>query len=121
MNKNRKNFLITGLIFFLIMFFCAMVYRPYIYKNHLFDFYFADTYNNLLSIPTIFFLIAAFRNKINPYISVICIASVYIFGELFELFPSGNFDYKDIIATLIGSVLTLIIYNRIKGSSDSSI
>ena len=99
-----------GCTFLLIMIFCAKIYRPWIYQTGLFDFYIADTYTNLFSVPTLFFIGISFQKSIKIFVVLSSIVSVYILGEIISWLQSNIFDYKDIIATFVGCGLTLLIY-----------
>ena len=110
MKKDKIVWLTIGCTFLLIMIFCAKIYRPWIYRTGLFDFYIADTYTNLFSIPTLFFLGIFFQKSTKVFVALSSYASVYILGEIISWLLGDIFDYKDIIATFVGCGLALLIY-----------
>ncbi|MBN3035594.1 MAG: hypothetical protein JW861_08405 [Bacteroidales bacterium] len=88
-------------------------YRPYIYDHDLHDFGFADTIGNLGGIIVeIFFglaLVNATRKKglrVITFLVTLCI----LYESFQQYLPHKVFDWKDIIATLIGGSVALILF-----------
>lgn len=89
------------------------VYRPYIYDNGIFDYWIADTIGNLTGTITIVFFNLAIVNPTQKA-GRIALAGVtlglivYEFAQYFS--PRSVLDWKDMIATLIGGLISLGIY-----------
>lgn len=115
-NRHRMTHLIIGCLFIIIMLLFRAYYRPWIYANDLFDFYLADTYTNLFGECVVFFIIASLLSPdkmYNPIKLLLHSSCGLIIYELLGLIIEGGLcDYKDIIATCIGGLLSYII-NRI--------
>lgn len=110
-----RFFLNKQLLLFIILLGSSLclnwLYRPYIYTNHIFDFYFADTFPSLYSVPTAYTFFSLFiTNSSNKptiqYFRVYAITAGFIVYELLELF-TGGFDLLDIVATLLGTLITI--------------
>ncbi|MDE5420191.1 hypothetical protein L3049_19545 [Labilibaculum sp. DW002] len=112
----RLKYLIIFLIPFGIYVLGLQVYRPYIYSNGIFDYYLADTFTNIVAVPGLcfFFLIINPINKrfTSKVIIVKFFCSVIVL-ELLNLPFENGFDYKDIIATIIGALLTYVSWDYI--------
>lgn len=84
-----------------------LFYRPYIYENGIYDFYFADTFTNILGVPIAACLGMALTQKLVYkeiyYSMAVCLGLICY--EVIGL----TFDYKDIIATFIGVLLSYAI------------
>ena len=95
------------------------VYRPYIYSNGINDFGIADSMGNLGGIVVqIFFSLAILNSQRNKAFNVIgFLVAGYILYEIVQPYlPKGVFDWKDIIGTIIGgfvSVLVLVLLRLI--------
>jgi hypothetical protein len=115
-NMQRLKYFIIFMILFIIYILGLHVYRPYIYSNGIFDYYLADTFTNIVAVPGLcfFFLIIAPKNKrftskaiiIKFFFSVITL-------ELMNLPFEHGFDYKDVIATIIGALITYFSWDYI--------
>ncbi len=99
------------------------IYRPYIYSNDIFDYWIADTIGNLTgTIAIIFFDFAGFNPKHRQgRIFLIIITLGLIVYELLQYFsPRSILDWKDMIATLIGGLISWGIYEflflKLKGN-----
>lgn len=107
-----------GFIVLLVLAFGAsMAYRPWIYANNIQDFHLAD------SLPSFFSVIAIYAmndlyytirkkpfNKIGELILITIVMLIYEFIQLF----GWGFDIFDIIAILLGAIVTFIIYKPLK-------
>lgn len=89
------------------------IYRPYIWSNGMHDYGLADSCTNISGVLTACFLFIANMNySDNKKDSEIIIGSIlgFITYEFMQIFlPWGTFDWGDIIGTVIGGVLTMII------------
>ncbi len=114
--KHRLLHLVVGCLFIIIMLLFRTYYRPWIYTNHLFDFYLADTYTNLFGECVVFFILVSLfsPNEMYKPIKLLLYSSCgLIIYELLGLIVEGGLcDYKDIIATFVGALLSYVI-NRI--------
>ena len=87
-------------------------YRPWVYTNHLFDFYLADTYTNLFGECVVFFILVSLfsPNEMYKPIKLLLYSSCGLM--IYELLGL-TFDYKDIIATFVGALLSYAINRMI--------
>lgn len=115
--KHRLFHLIVGCFFIIIMLLFRTYYRPWIYANHLFDFYLADTYTNLFGECVVFFILVSLfsPNEMYKPIKLLLYSSCgLIIYELLGLIVVGGLcDYKDIIATFVGALLSYVINRMI--------
>ena len=111
-NKRIAFFLIFVFMFFLTEI-GRKIYRPYIYSNDIFDYWIADTIGNLTgTIAIIFFEFSIVNPKHRlGRILLILITLGLIVYELFQYFsPRSILDWRDMIATLIGGLISWGIY-----------
>ena len=110
--RNRVRHFIVSLILVLICVILNLSYRPFIYANHINDLYFADTFTNLLGVPTSTCLCLALMSKLTHkaivYVSGVCLGLI-----LYECIGL-TFDYKDILATLLSGIITTILLSKSK-------
>lgn len=90
------------------------IYRPYIYANDIFDYWIADTIGNLTGTIAIVFFDLTFVNPAHKagriFLAIITLGLiVYEFAQYFS--PKSVLDWKDMIATLIGGLISLGIYD----------
>lgn len=108
----RVTYFLMSLFFFLITEIGRNIYRPYIYKNHIDDFGIANSIGNLGGILVqIFFGIAVFNSQMIKSIRLIIFFILgYILYELIQpILPRGVFDWQDIIGTLIGGIIAVLM------------
>ena len=115
-NIMRTNYLYytISILFFLLGTILSNTYRVYIYQNGIYDFHFADTIGNWVSVPAMSFLGLALNKFTNIYKSV---GFSVLFFTFYEIIPFGTFDYYDLLATYIcGFIICLssFAYKRIK-------
>jgi hypothetical protein len=88
-------------------------YRPFIYEYNINDYGLADIGNNLIFVPSSYFLILLFNKK--PIYGVYKDVIIYFtFLSLIEVLSSvsrifGTYDTKDVLGLAIGSFLTLLL------------
>ena len=120
LSRMPRFFLNKQLILFVILLGSSLClnwfYRPYIYANHIFDFYFADTFPSLYSVPTAYTFLSLFKTSSDrpssQYFRVFALTLGFLIYELLELFV-GGFDLLDIVATLLGTLITIaVVANR---------
>jgi hypothetical protein len=89
------------------------LYRPIIYANHINDFGIADSIGNAGGIiAQIFFGFLTINPSKRIGIRLIVLFSVgYILYKIAQLFlPGGVFDLKDIYGTLLGGILSAVVF-----------
>ena len=113
----RGLYIIFGVAFFMITELGRNVYRPYIYMNQINDFGFADVIGNLFGTITIIFFqlgIANATKKQAIYITGFVTLGIAIYELLQLILPKGTMDWKDVTATLIAGVLSLVLLALIR-------
>lgn len=97
----------------------AYFYRPFIYSNSYFDFYIADTFPNMMSVPVIISFILIFKEKEN--INRKTVFSVFTGVVIYEFlqFFTGGFDIKDIMATAFGAIVSFCLVRGTIKSKDN--
>ncbi len=112
-NRLRNAYVLVFLLSFVITEIGRDIYRPYIYKNDLNDFGIADTMGNHLGAVTLVFFILAVMNATRQE-ALIVIATVtigYIGYEFLQQFlPGSVVDPKDMVASIIGGILSLLLF-----------
>lgn len=88
--------------------FLAWFYRPFIYSQGYFDLYIADVFPSLLAVPLMTSLALLKKKELMVKEVFIMFAAVIVI-EVLQLF-TGGFDYKDIVAAIIGTVLALYFW-----------
>jgi glycopeptide antibiotics resistance protein len=119
--KNKLREIDTVRIYYFILFLISYglteigreLYRPIIYANHINDFGIADSIGNAGGIiAQIFFGFLIINPSKRIGIRLIVLFSVgYILYEIAQLFlPGGVFDLKDIYGTLLGGILSAVVF-----------
>ena len=111
--EKRISFLLVFVLMFVVTEIGRRVYRPYIYANDIFDFWIADTIGNLTGTMAIIFFEFAIVNPTNKVgrILLAVIPIGLIAYELVQYFsPRSVLDWKDMIATLVGGLISLGIF-----------
>jgi hypothetical protein len=92
------------------------IYRPYVYSRDLNDFGIADTMGNHLGTVAIVFFTLAISHA-GPQDGLLMMAVIvpglvlYEFAQ--ELMRDSTFDWRDVLATLIGGAISILIYMAI--------
>jgi len=115
-DKIRFVYLVVFMASFALTEIGREIYRPYIYLNDIKDFGFADTVGNLFGTVTqiyfmLFLLYPSYKNGKFFFPFFIIGYSIYEFWQL--SLPCRNFDWKDIIATVVAGLLSFVFYVRI--------
>jgi hypothetical protein len=89
------------------------VYRPYVYSQDLNDFGIADMMGNHLGTVTIVFFTLAVshagrRDGLVMMAAIVPGLALYEFAQ--GLMRDSTFDWRDVVATLIGGALSILIY-----------
>lgn len=111
----NKKFLIIG-ITCTILGFLSKVIREYIYDNNVNDYgVFGSLPSFFYIVGLIFLIIAIFKVNIeNRGIGlIVCVTLGALVYEVEQLFSSRVFDIKDVIATVVGAIISLILYKHI--------
>ncbi|MBP6795896.1 MAG: hypothetical protein KA143_12615 [Saprospiraceae bacterium] len=101
-----------GLIFVCIGFMAKVFYREYIYSHHINDFGMADW------LPSFFYVIGfsyllMVSQVIAPLLITVIVTIASILFEIKQCFTSGKFDWPDILASLAGGIITVLLYTLI--------
>lgn len=117
--KNYFSIYIKLLLCFLYGFIINTIYRPYIYAHKIHDFGLADVGNNIIFIPTSYFIIGAFSKKKMPLSKNDVLTQVIVlsFLEIISAFVPhiGTFDIKDIFGLILGAAILLIFeFDKLK-------
>lgn len=116
MQINKKKVILS--VSFLYGICVNLIYRPFVYQNHLNDFGIADIGNNLTFIPVVYFISYFLKKgyRYSKYLDLIYCSIIFIIGEFLSyLFPVlGQFDFKDIIGLLIGTLIVFIVIKNEK-------
>jgi TRAP-type uncharacterized transport system fused permease subunit len=89
------------------------VYRPYVYSHHVNDFGIADTMGNHLGTLTIVFfsLAVSHANRRDGLVMmVVIVLGLVLYEFVQELMRDSTFDWRDVVATLIGGAVSVLIY-----------
>jgi len=125
--RSRFAFLLIGICAFVATELGRYVYRPFVRVNSIDDFGLADCIGNLGGVVVQIFLGAAVLNCTprQSYRAAAFFAAGYVLYEFAQPYlPRGAFDWKDILATAMGylvSVLLLSVMWRIVGSGEGSV
>jgi len=118
-----KGFCLKKFVVFIILTALAFVgvvfYRPYIYSNHIFDYYLADVWPSLFCVPVAYsgldFFCSVCKRPIRKKVRIIWYCAVgYYCYELLELISGlllgygWRFEAMDLVAIMIGTLLTLL-------------
>jgi len=107
-NRNDINILLIGIAIGGIGILSKLVYRPYIISYNVNDFGvqgFAPNFFTVLSLS----LSASYFSK-QPIKTMIYITSGVIIYEIEQIWTSRIFDYMDIIASVLGLVVAILIH-----------
>ena len=119
----RLLYAMTAVVAFFLTEAGRFIYRPYVYRNGINDFGIADSMGNLGGIVVqIFFSLAILNSQKRKAFNVVgFLVAGYILYEIVQPYlPKGVFDWKDIIGTIIGgfvSVLVLLLLRLIVKSN----
>jgi len=110
--KTRKYYTVLFIISFILFLFFRLPYRNFIYSKHLFDFYIADTAPNFFVIFLFVFLKKINNDaKISNFHLVLFSFIGIVIYEVFiqSYFKYATIDYKDILASLLASLIVFFI------------
>ncbi len=115
-SRTRLAFLLLAIAAFGVTEFGRYVYRPYAWRNNLNDLGLADCVGNLGGIGVQIFLGLAVLNatRKQSYRLAVFFAAGYILYEFAQPYlPKGVFDWKDVLATVIGFGLSVLLISAV--------
>jgi hypothetical protein len=89
------------------------IYRPYVYGHNVNDFGIADTMGNHLgTVAIVFFTLAvSHAGRRDGLVMMAVIVPGLVLYELVQgLMRDSTFDWRDVVATLIGGAISILIY-----------
>jgi len=125
-SRLRVAYFVLFVLAFLTTEFGRFVYRPIVYRAGANDLGVADTIGNLTGVVTqIFFMVAVLHsNRRQAHRVVLFVVCGYIAYEFLQPhLPKGTFDAKDVLATVIGglvSVALLALVHRLVGDRETA-
>jgi hypothetical protein len=110
LSKKQKVAILISILLLLLCVVLSHTYRPYIYRNHIHDFHLADTIGSWLCIPCAScFFWGITKHKSFPKIILIALIA-FVISEFIGL----TFDYFDLLALGLSSLVTYISYLVVK-------
>lgn len=93
--------------------FFRIPYRTFIYERDYFDFYIADTSPNFFSVLVlVFYFKWSSKEKLNNFFICLSVGLGLVIYEYLQNFLSAQtVDYKDVIASLFGFLISYYICN----------
>lgn len=115
--KYRKRVaFIIGILIVILGIVLNYTYRQYIYRNSVNDFHLADTIGSWLCVPAASFLFFGISSKASSVFKIL--VQVTIANMIYELFSitryHGVFDPFDVLAILMGSLITFLVIKYFK-------
>ena len=112
-SKIQKACFSAGLIATIIAFVMKAFYRPYIVANHLYDFGLADHSPSLFYVAG-FSLLLLIRWYPKVYLTTLMVTFASIGYEFMQFKKTEILDTGDIIASIAGGIITLLIVKSLK-------
>ena len=112
-DTRRGIYLILSILSFIVTEFGRHVYRPIIYQNEINDFGLADSIGNMGGIVVqVFFSLFLLNSdtKQGTRVIVFLVTGYIVYEILQPVLPKGTFDWKDVIGTFFGGILSAIIF-----------
>ena len=110
--NNRNKLLYISLIFGLIGVLIKLVYRPWIVDNKINDFGIHGFSPSLVYTIGICLFTAFLLNKGHVKAMIFCAIGAMTY-EIEQFWTTRTFDYLDVLATIIGFGLSILIFKRI--------
>ncbi|MRT94056.1 hypothetical protein [Ancylomarina sp. 16SWW S1-10-2] len=107
---NKKILLIYGIIASVMGFFTKLILRPLVHQYEINDFGF-NGYGPNLFMAIGMTMFAAYFTKKKPIVTMASVSLGILAYETEQIWTSKTFDYADIIATLLGFGLSVLILN----------
>ena len=114
-SKQRMINLLIGLSALAIYEVARVTYRPYIYLRGIYDFHIADTLGNSLgTVTTIFVFVSLLgRDRAQDYFLIRTVTISVLVYEVAHPLLGKPIDLWDIIATVLASVFSEILYRLV--------
>ncbi|MGI6455940.1 MAG: hypothetical protein ACOX5R_10030 [bacterium] len=113
----RLGFLLVAIIMFVTSEYATSVYRATVYQQQIADWGLADVSGNLLGVIALnylfLFLVHADWSRGCLWIGGTSLGMI-VYEFIQPMFPWGTFDYLDIAATIIGAVVSLVIFSGLQ-------
>ncbi len=116
--KHNNILVLLSIISALSGFIVKLFYRPFIVENNINDLGFHNYAPNLFYALGICLIIPMFVQK-RPIRTMIFATIGILAYELDQIWTSRTFDFQDIIATLVGLGIAVLIFNRFDSKADS--
>ncbi len=112
----NNKFITIGLLSSLLGILAKSAYREFIYVNNFVDFGIADSLPSFLFVVGTTFIGLTFienkkEKKVVGMISFITVGALLY--ELEQIFTPMSFDIKDVVATILGGLVSLFLYKYI--------
>jgi uncharacterized membrane protein YccC len=112
MNSNSRLFGIIGFTFVVIGFLGKTVYRDYIHSNHINDLSFSDFLPSLFYVTGFSQMLLIATSKY-PKATIVTVTLASVLFELKQYYSTSVIDIKDILASLIGGLISMCIWKLI--------
>ena len=112
-DRLRLIYMGIAVLFFFLTEIGRNIYRPFIYSNNINDYGIADSIGNSGGIIVqIFFSLALLNSPSKKVFNLIGFIVIgYIIYEILQPYlPRGVFDWKDVYGTLIGGVISILVF-----------
>lgn len=119
--KKRRLYYKLFFIFLILTFSMSTIYRDYIYGNNTNDCGLADIFPNIGAVITASFLFMSKAQYESKLIVIFGSVIGFIIYECIQIIlPISTFDWKDIIGTIIGGIITYLIFKFLMIKFDSN-
>ena len=109
--KDNINILLIGIATGAVGILVKLAYRPYIINHNINDFGVQGYATNFFTVLSLS-LIAAYFTKSNPIKTMMAVTIGILFYEIEQIWTSRTFDYMDIIASLLGLGIAILVYKK---------
>ena len=107
---NKKILLYFSISFGIIGLLSKIIYRPFILNSQINDFIFQGFAPNLFATLSLC-LFASFLTKTGTIKTMIFVTIGLLAYEIEQYWTSRTFDILDVVATIIGLVISILIFN----------
>jgi hypothetical protein len=112
-SRRRGIYLLVAIVAFLVTEAGRFIYRPWVFRNGIDDWGLAGSIGNLTGIITqIFFILAVINEDFRKgcYIFLMVVPGYILYEFTQRWLPGSTFDINDIIASIMGGLIALVIY-----------
>lgn len=114
----RHFYFIAGLFFVIIGFISKISYRPFVYLNDFFDFGLANSLSSLLYVVG-FSLLLLVNKQFSAFYTISIVVVGSILFECYQYIGTRKFDISDIVYSIVGGILAIIIHNGLQKAKRS--